>query len=156
MLETAQIPEGYSFSNILVLFNLADFLAGGIHTFGKGILERHNIQVCFSIHLPSVDVTSKDKYLFQILTAACRKSITKKWSKPERSKVDDRFDTVYDIFKMERIIFAIRLQQGLLYWKTGRGGFDLLHRYSLFSLMLCLYILIWPSFCFLFPPCLPL
>lgn len=61
--------------------------------------------------LLSENVTSKDKYLFQILTAACRKTITRKWLKPERPTLDEWIDIVYDIFKMERITFAIRLQQ---------------------------------------------
>lgn len=58
----------------------------------------------------SENFTSKDKYLFQILTAACRKTI-RKWLKPERPTVDEWIDIVYDIFKMEIITFAIRLQQ---------------------------------------------
>lgn len=56
------------------------------------------------------NVTSKDKYLLQILTTAWRKTITKKWLKPERPTVDEWIGIVYDIFKMERITFAIRLQ----------------------------------------------
>ncbi len=53
--------------------------------------------------LPLENVTSKDKYLFQILTAACRTTITRKWLKLERPMVDEWTDIVYDIFKIERI-----------------------------------------------------
>lgn len=63
--------------------------------------------------LPSENVSSNDKYLFQILSAASRKAITRKWLKLEKPTVDKWFDIIYNIFKMERITFAIRLKQGL-------------------------------------------
>lgn len=57
------------------------------------------------------NVTYKIKYLFQILTAAARKAITKKWLSPQTPMLNEWFDIIYDIFKLERKIFNIRLQQ---------------------------------------------
>ena len=63
--------------------------------------------------LPSENISANDKYLFQILSAASRKAITRKWLKLERPMVDEWFEIIYNIFKMERITFALRLKQDL-------------------------------------------
>lgn len=41
------------------------------------------------------------KLIKTVEVAACRKTITRKWLKPERPTVDEWIDIVYDIFKME-------------------------------------------------------
>ena len=62
--------------------------------------------------LTSENVSSNVKYLFRILSAASRKAITRRWLKPGKPTVEEWIDIIYDIFKMERITFALRLQQG--------------------------------------------
>lgn len=57
------------------------------------------------------NVSHKTRYLFQILSAAARKAITRKWLKPQSPTIEEWIDIVYDIYKMERITFNIRLQQ---------------------------------------------
>ncbi len=61
--------------------------------------------------LPSENGSANDKYLFQILSAAGRKAITRKWLKPETPTTDEWIDIICEIFMMERITFAVRLQQ---------------------------------------------
>ncbi len=63
--------------------------------------------------LPSENVSSNDKYLFQILSAAARKAMTRKWLKLGKPTVEEWFEVIYNIFTMERITFAIRLQRVL-------------------------------------------
>ena len=41
-------------------------------------------------------------------SAASRKAIKSKWLKWEKPTVDEWFDIIYNIFKMERITFANR------------------------------------------------
>ena len=94
------MPRGKSFSHILVLFNIVAFLAGGLQHFAKSISERHYFEF-ESLYLgvvPSENVSSSDIYLFQILSAASRKAITRKWLKLEKSTVDKWFDIIYNIF----------------------------------------------------------
>ena len=69
--------------------------------------------------LPSENANSGDQYLFQILSAACRKAITRKWLKAEKPTVDEWIDIIY-VFKMERIPFTIRLQQGVFLKRCDR------------------------------------
>ncbi|KAF3835661.1 hypothetical protein F7725_028219 [Dissostichus mawsoni] len=63
--------------------------------------------------LPPEMFSSRDRYLFRILSAACKKAITRMWLKPGKPTLDEWIDIVYDIFKMERIVLALRLQQGI-------------------------------------------
>lgn len=61
--------------------------------------------------LPLDRVGSQGGHLFRILSAAARKAITRRWLKPQVPTVDEWLDIVYDIFKMERITFSIRMHQ---------------------------------------------
>ena len=61
--------------------------------------------------LTSEKVSCKVKYLFWILSAASRKAITRRLLKPGKPTVEVWIDIIDDIFKMERITFALRLQQ---------------------------------------------
>lgn len=69
------------------------------------------LEVLYLGVLRTDNVSYKTKYLFQILSAAARKAITRKWLKPQSPTINDWVDIVYDIYKMEKITFNIRLQQ---------------------------------------------
>lgn len=85
-----------------------------------GVLEKvFRVDISFKFEtlylgvLPLEMFSSKDRYLFRILSAACKKAITRMWLKPGKPTLDEWIDIVYDIFKMERITLALRLQQGI-------------------------------------------
>ena len=46
-----------------------------------------------------------------ILLAACKKSITRKWLKQQAPLIDDWIDIVYEIYKMERLTYYLKLRQ---------------------------------------------
>ena len=62
--------------------------------------------------ITSENISSNVKYLFRILSAASRKAITRRWLKPGKPTMEEWIDIIYDMFMMERITFALRLQQG--------------------------------------------
>ena len=66
----------------------------------------------------SDSVSSNVKYLFWIPSAASRKAITRRLLKPGKPTVEVWIDIIDDIFKMERITFALRLQHFLKRWET--------------------------------------
>lgn len=51
-----------------------------------------------------------DRKMMMILMVASKKSITRKWLKPDPPTEEDWLDVLYDIYKMEKITFSIRLQ----------------------------------------------
>ena len=61
--------------------------------------------------LPSENVSSNDKYLFQILSAASRKAITRKWLKLEKPGLT----SFITFLKMERILFLKRCEKWMRY-----------------------------------------
>ena len=52
-------------------------------------------------------------------SAASRKAIKSKWLKWEKPTVDEWFDIIYNIFKMERITFA-KTKTGSVFEKMGK------------------------------------
>ena len=46
-----------------------------------------------------------------ILLAACKKAITRKWLKQQAPLIDDWIDIVYEIYKMERLTYYLKLRQ---------------------------------------------
>lgn len=58
-----------------------------------------------------LDLHPSDARLIPILLAACKKAITRKWLKPQPPSVDDWIDIVYDVYKMERLTYSLRMRQ---------------------------------------------
>ena len=52
-----------------------------------------------------------EEYLFGILISACRKVFTRHWLLPEAPTIKEWIDIVNDIYNMEHITFALRLQK---------------------------------------------
>lgn len=61
-------------------------------------------------YLYSVNVDKTSKLLYGILSLAARKTITKKWLSVKIPSLNDWYEIVYGMFKMERITFINRLQ----------------------------------------------
>lgn len=55
--------------------------------------------------------THKER-LFQILSTAAKKAITRKWFKPQTPTIEEWFEMIYLIFKMERITFLKKKREG--------------------------------------------
>lgn len=51
-----------------------------------------------------------DKYLMNILLIASKKAITRKWLQPEKPEINEWFEIVYDIYKMQTLTMNLRLQ----------------------------------------------
>lgn len=91
-----------------------------INTFWVSI--HSELQIIFSMQLPfnwdellfgylySVNVDKTSKLLYGILSLAARKTITKKWLSVKIPSLNDWYEIVYGMFKMERITFINRLQ----------------------------------------------
>lgn len=60
-------------------------------------------------------INNKEKKLFQILLTASKKALTRKWLKPERPTVEEWIDVVKEIYMMEKISFALKLQLDVFY-----------------------------------------
>lgn len=58
-----------------------------------------------------LDLHSSDRKLLSVLLAACKKALTRKWLKPQAPSIDDWVDIVYEIYKMERLTYSLRLHQ---------------------------------------------
>lgn len=59
------------------------------------------------------ELTSNDKYLLKILTAAAKKAITRKWLCTDPPVLDDWLSVVEEIHKMEKLTFLLRLQANI-------------------------------------------
>uniref|UniRef100_A0A3P9LUZ2 Uncharacterized protein n=1 Tax=Oryzias latipes TaxID=8090 RepID=A0A3P9LUZ2_ORYLA len=46
----------------------------------------------------------------RILLVGGKKTLTRKWLQPDAPTVDDWFKTIHDIYVMERLTFAIKMQ----------------------------------------------
>ena len=56
-------------------------------------------------------MSSTDASLFRILMAACKKTFTKKWLRPQIPTLNDWVDIVHEIFIMERLTYSLRLKK---------------------------------------------
>lgn len=109
---------GVNTSSFLLAADLA--LETPIITFWVSI--HSELQTIFSMQLPfnwdellsgylySVNVDKMSKLLYGILSLAARKTITKKWLSVKIPSLNDWHETVYGLFKMERITFFNRFQ----------------------------------------------
>ena len=50
------------------------------------------------------------KYLFRILTIACKKTVTRHWLLPDPPTLERWIECVNEIYQMERLTFSLRLQ----------------------------------------------
>lgn len=55
--------------------------------------------------------TVKDKKLLAMLLAASKKTITRKWLKPETPKIEEWIDIVQDIYNLERLSYTLKGQR---------------------------------------------
>ncbi len=51
-----------------------------------------------------------DKYLMKILLIGEKKAVTRKWLQPNALTLEDWQETVHEIYIMERLTFALKLQ----------------------------------------------
>lgn len=58
-----------------------------------------------------LDLHPSDIKLIPILLVACKKAITRKWLNPHPPSMDDWIDIVYEVFKMERLTYSLRLHK---------------------------------------------
>ncbi|KAA0717294.1 hypothetical protein E1301_Tti012252 [Triplophysa tibetana] len=71
-----------------------------------------------NVYLSNVDVNNwrnKDKSLLWILLAAGKKTITRKWLKPDLPTIDEWINIIQDIYKTEKLSFTIRSQRDMFY-----------------------------------------
>lgn len=73
--------------------------------------------------LYSVATIPEIKPLFGMLSLAARKSVTKKWLKPNAPTLDNWYKLVHSIFVMERITLHNRLQRDKFdeIWQTWKS-----------------------------------
>lgn len=57
------------------------------------------------------EIGPKDRKLVSILLAASKKAITRKWLQQQAPLIDDWFDIIYDIYKMEKLTYFLKLRQ---------------------------------------------
>lgn len=55
--------------------------------------------------------TINDKKLVQILLAASKKAITRKWLKPHCPTIDDWIEIIYQIYILERLSYSLKVQK---------------------------------------------
>ena len=55
-------------------------------------------------------IYSGDKYLFRVMLVAGKKAITRKWLKTEVPKMEDWVEVMYNIYRMEKLTFLVRLE----------------------------------------------
>lgn len=67
-------------------------------------------------------LTKRDRYLLQILQAASKKAITRKWLNEEPPTVLEWMDITHELYVMERLTFSLRhsLEKGEQYWKKWK------------------------------------
>ncbi len=58
---------------------------------------------------------TNDKKLTQILLAAGKKAVTRKWLKPEPPTIDEWIEIIYEIYIMERLSFSLKVQKEKFY-----------------------------------------
>lgn len=63
-------------------------------------------------------MTSADKYLMRIILLSAKKTLTRKWLQADTPGIQELYNTVYQIFVMERLTMSLRLQRDKFnkYW----------------------------------------
>jgi len=86
---------------------------------GDGFHRVHFDLILIKKNYPIQTIRSEE-YLFGILISACRKVFTRHWLLPEAPTIKEWIDIVNDIYNMEHITFALRLQKEIFikYWSN--------------------------------------